>query len=229
MNSHLKFSLRSAVAASLFAAAIASTLAQVPPNGTVVYCRVNPANNASTIWFASLAGGNDTLVTTGWMAHVSLDRHYLVFVRDSSNGSAYGSRGDLWVRDLVTGAETNLFHNTDYIVAADFTRDAKLIMLDYICSDYSIPRDGSANGNLTFLSGGNCYDDGPAVNPVDGRLAFHNNASGGGIEVGDTNFQNKVLVPNAALGTYPLWSSDGQWLSFTLTSNYYTYTGYNRL
>jgi len=198
-----------------------------PPDGTVVYCRHNSATDLTTVWFANLQGGSDTLVTTGWMARVSVDRNYLVFLRNGGNGSAYGSRGDLWVRDLTTGSETNLFHNSDVVVAADFTHDDRLVMLDYSCADYSIARDGSANGSLSFLSGGNCYDDAPAVNPVDGRIAYHNNANGGGIGIADTNFQNRIAVPNSALGTYALWSHDGQWLSYTLTSGYYTYAGYN--
>lgn len=206
---------------------IGSGLAQIPADGTVVYCRHNPTNDLTTVWFANLQGGSDTLVTTGWMAHVSLDRHYLAFLRSGPNGSAYGSRGDLWVRDLLTGAETNLYRNSDYIVSEDFTRDAALVVFDYACSDYDIPRDGSANGGSTFLSGGSCYDDAPAVNPVDGRIAYHNNSGGGGIALATTNFQNKAPVPNTALGTYALWSHDGQWLSYTLTSAYYTYLGYN--
>jgi hypothetical protein len=199
----------------------------LPPNGTVIYCRHNSTTDLTTVWFASLQGGSDTLVTTGWMAHISLDRRYLVCLRNSSNGSSYGSRGDVWVRDLVAGTETNLYHNTDYIVSADFSRDAALVIFDYACADYSIPRDGSANGSSTLLSGGSCYDDAPTVNPVDGRIAYHNNASGGSIGIATTNFQNKAAVPNTALGTYALWSHDGQWLSYTLTSAYYTYTGYN--
>jgi hypothetical protein len=202
-------------------------MAGIPPDGTVVYCRHNPTNDLTTVWFANLKGGSDTLVTTGWMAHVSLDRRYLVFLRNGPNGSAYGSRGDLWVRDLVIGAETNLYHNIDYIVSADFTLDASLVIFDFECADYSIPRDGSANGNSTYLSGGSCYDDAPAVNPVDGRIVYHNNSSGGGIGLATTNFQNKTLVPNTLLGTYGLWSHDGQWISYTLTSNYYTYAGYD--
>jgi hypothetical protein len=202
-------------------------VASPPPDGTVVYCRHNPNNDLTTVWFVSLSGGTDTLITTGWMAHISLDRRHLVFLRNGPNGSAYGSRGDLWVRDLVTGAETNLYHDSDFIVSGDFTRDATQIVFDFECADYSIPSNGSANGSSTFLSGGNCYDDSPVVNPVDGRIAYHNNASGGGIGIASTNFQNKALVPNTALGTYASWSHDGQWLAYTLTSAYYTYAGYN--
>ena len=202
-------------------------VAGTPPDGTVVYCRHNSTNDLTTVWFANLSGGSDTLVTTGWMAHISLDRRYLVFLRSGPNGSAYGSRGNLWVRDLTTGAETNLYGNSDYIVSADFTTDGTTIVFDFECSDYSIARDGSANGSSTFLSGGNCYDDAPAVNPVDGRIAYHNNASGGGVGIATSTFQNKALIPNTSQGTYALWSHDGQWLSYTLTSAYYTYLGYN--
>ncbi len=199
----------------------------LPLDGTIVYCRFNPNSGATTIWFASLNGGSDQFVTTGWMAHLSRDRRYLVFLRDGPNGNAYGSRGDLWVRDLATGLEAKLYTDSDYIVSADFTLDAALVLFDFGCADFSIPRDGSANGNSTWLSGGSCYDDAPAVNPVDGRVAYHNNGGGGGICIATTNFQNKTLVPNSALGTYPLWSHDGQWLSYTLTSGYYTYSGYD--
>jgi hypothetical protein len=156
-------------------------IAQVPADGTIIYCRHNPTNDQTTVWFAGLQGGTDTLITTGWMARISLDRRFLVFLRDGPNGTAYGSRGDLWVRDLTTGAETNLYHDSDFIVAGDFTRDASSVIFDYSCSDYSIARDGSASGASTFLSGGNCYDDAPTVNPVDGTIAYHNNGNGGGI------------------------------------------------
>jgi len=212
---------------AVFGAVIHQSIAQIPADGTIIYCRHNPTNDQTTVWFAGLQGGTDTLITTGWMARISFDRRFLVFLRDGPNGSAYGSRGDLWVRDLTTSAETNLYHDSDFIVAGDFTRDASSVIFDFSCSDYSIARDGSANGASTFLSGGSCYDDAPAVNPVDGTIAYHNNASGGSLGIASTNFQSKTAVPNSALGTYALWSHDGQWLSYTLTSGSYTYLGYN--
>jgi hypothetical protein len=167
---HFERSLLAAVLLGVVCGTTNQLNAQTPADGTVIYCRRNPANNQTTIWFAGLQGGADTLITTGWMARISLDRRFLVFLRDGTHGSAYTSQGDLWVRDLTSGTETNLYHDTDFIVAGDFTRDASTVIFDFACSDYSISRDGSANGTSTFLSGGNCYDDAPAVNPIDGQL-----------------------------------------------------------
>ena len=50
---------------------------------------------------------------------------------------------------------------------------------------------------------------------------IRNTFLGAKLELADT------ILQAGALGTYALWSHDGQWISYTLTSAYLTYAGYN--
>jgi hypothetical protein len=198
----------------------------LPHDGLVLYCRVNPTSLASTIWLAAVDGSSDTMITNGYRAHLSLDRRYLVFTRDGPNGPAYGSRGFIWVHDLLDGSERQLFSHGDYVIGADFVRDASSVIFDYSCANFIINRDGSG---LALLANGisGCYDDAPVVNPIDGRVALHAASGGGAIILGDPNCQNKSYVPNSDLGVYPHWSQDGQWISYAKQLDYYQYAGHN--
>ena len=48
---------------------VAGAQTGTPTDGTVDYCRHNAATDLTTVSFANLKGGADTLITTGWMAH----------------------------------------------------------------------------------------------------------------------------------------------------------------
>jgi len=85
------------------------------------------------------------------------------------------------------------------------------VVFDLVCAIYQVRLDGT---DFHQLIGGDCYDDAPAVNPVDGRIAFHGhsvqrlglaNADGTG---------KRYLDATGVRDFWPNWSNDGQWLSF---------------
>ena len=67
---------------------------------------------------------------------------------------------------------------------------------------------------VTPLITGDCYNDAPAVNPIDNGIAFHNQRIG--ILVADKYGAGVTHVANTQPGDqWPTWSLDGQWLAFT--------------
>ncbi len=195
-------------------ASVARSAGAWPPAGTVVYSRAGSPDG--TIWLAAADGANDVLLTAGEWPRLSADGRYLVFHR----GNSTYSRADVWVRDLATGAETKVFANPDYIVSYDWTRDASKIVFDYSCDIRQMSRDGS--GNAEIIPATDCYDDAPAVNPVDGRLAFHNIHNG--LWIANADGSGRTQVPNTTGGAtpevYPVWSADGTRLAFQVGNSY---------
>ncbi len=182
-------------------------------SGTIVYSRAGTPDG--TIGFAAGDGSADVAITSGEWPRLSPDGRYLVFHR---GGNPY-SRGDVWVRDLVLGTETRVYQNNDYVVSYDWTRDGSRIVFDYACGIYQMNRDGSG---VTQLLGADCYDDAPAVNPVDGRLVFHNIHSG--LWLTSTNGAGRTQIPGTAGGNtpdvYPVWSPDGTRIAFQTNLSY---------
>jgi len=198
-------------------AACLSAPAVPPSDGTVIYSRRNPTNDFDTIWFAALNDTGDTLVSTGLFARVSLDRNDLVFNRNGYHGSAFNARGDVWIRNLSFNSETMVFGNNFYVLSCEFIRDGTQIIVPYRCGDFFLSLNGQG-GTAISTSPAFCTD-APVINPMDGRIAFHDISEAVALIIGDTNAQNKAVIPNTALGIYPQWSQDGQWLSFTIQPN----------
>lgn len=174
-----------------------------PKVNGVVYGRAD-----GTIWVFG-ADGSDTQLTTGRWPHLSADGKWMLFHR---GGSSDVTRTDLWIRDLASGGETNIFGNGDFLVGYDFTPDSSQVVYDYSCDMEWMNLDGS---NRRQLFGGNCYDDGPSVNLFDGRVAFHNTVGGGGIGIVNADGSGKHFLPNTnPQDVWPAWSPDGQWIAF---------------
>lgn len=180
-------------------------------NGTVFYGR-RSANNAYTVWSINLDGSGETYITTGARPRVSRDGRYLAFLR---GGSKVVTEGDPWVRDLVTGQESMLFTNVNYIIGYDWDRTGTNLVFDWSCWLWRIGLTGPA-ALLPLAT--DCYDDAPTVNPVDGRLAFHNldpNLALEGIYVTSSNLATKQLLSlNVPGASWPAWAPDGQQLAF---------------
>ena len=185
------------------------------PFGTVFYGRRSAANNY-TIWAINLDGSDDTFITTGARPRVSRDGRYLAFLRD---GAPLETKGNAWVRDLRTGQESLLYSNTSYTVGYDWDLTETNLVFDWSCWLWTINLNSGGAGTLLPLPSPDCYDDAPVVNPVDGRLAFHNlspNTAISGLYITTPAVTAKQrLNLGAVVPSWPEWSPDGQWLVFS--------------
>ena len=191
-------------------------------NGTVFYGRKNAAGGA--IWAINLDGSGDTYITTGARPRVSRDGHYMAFMRGTNVFQAAG--GDIWLRDLTTGGEWLFFANHAQIVGYDWdlASPPKLI-LDYGCGFWQAPL---SNPPAIFPLASDCYSYAPAVNPVDGRVAFFDASAnaGTGIDVGPAGGGLAQHLDPTVMGSrWPAWSPNGARLSFSYLNNYYATYG----
>src|SRR5207302_2754747 len=174
--------------------------------GEIVYSRLGSPDGV--IYVAAADGSNERQITIGEQPKLSLDGRYVAFHRDNAN---YG-KANLYVRDLLTGNENLLVTDTDFIISYGWRADSSRLVYDMVCSIYDNGRDGS--GQFT-LSSVNCYDDAPAVNWIDGRVAFHNTQPGGDIGLLTTNGTARTIIAGTQPGdVWPAWSADGEWISF---------------
>ncbi|HTP07787.1 MAG TPA: hypothetical protein VMP08_06025 [Anaerolineae bacterium] len=184
---------------------------------TIAYSRVISASSSHEVRFVNIDGTNDISVTIGWRPRLSPDNDFISFNRDGTYSSGTGD--NIYVKDLATQIITRVVNNpADYIVSSNWMTDSQHIVLDVSCGIYRIGRDGSNSINLT--SNHNCYDDAPNANPLSGRIAFHNQFSG--LYTMNPDGSSIQHIPNTqANDWWPVWSTDGQWLSFLRGANYY--------
>jgi hypothetical protein len=179
------------------------------PGGTIFYGRRSAANEG-TIWAINLDGSSDTYITTGVRPRVSPDGRWMAFLRD---GDPFGNHGNIWLRDLQSGSETRLFNNNDQVVGYDWFADGSALVTDYACGLWRL----GTNGVISPVITADCYDDAPVLNPLDGRLAFHNlnpNSGIAGLYVADANGSNvKRILSLPAGASWPAWSPDGSVLA----------------
>jgi hypothetical protein len=174
------------------------------------------------LWVVSGDGSSDTKIGDGEDPRLSPDKQWLLFVRDNVNWD----NANLYVRNMSgTGAQdTMIFSNDDYVVGFDWRADSTNLVFDYKCDIHTMKRDGTGRVVLIDYREADCYTDAPAINRVDGRVAWHNFFDGLGVANADgTRAQH---VPNTfAAGDrdggvtaggdfYPTWTLDGQWLVF---------------
>lgn len=170
---------------------------------TVVYSRED-----GKLWRYGVTAGADESLGTGRWPRLSPDGVNLMYL--VGNPVLFGN-AELYTRPITSTQATHVFENTDWTVGSNWTPDSQGIVFDYLCSLYRAAPDGAS---LATISGADCFDDAPAINPIDGtQLAFHNTNQGLGLMNGAGT--GRHLIPNTIAGDlWPTWSPDGQYLSF---------------
>ncbi len=182
---------------------------QLSTVGTLFYGR--QSGSTGSVWAINLDGTGDQFVTTGTRPRVSPDGRWLVFTRE---GTPFLSLGNLWLRDLTTGDERRLFINQNFVVLYDWLNDSSGLVFDYECGIYTIDLAGAV---VDLPMQNDCYDDAPAVNPFDGRIAFHslNIAPLRGLYQSDATGTTRERFNLPVAGpAWPSWSPSGTMLSF---------------
>ncbi len=188
---------------------------QVPNVGstpsTIYYSRTGSPDG--TIWRAHGDGSSDVMITTGEWPKLSPDGKYLLFHR----GNSLYTRANIWVRDMGTGIETEVFSNNDYVVNFGWSPDSSEIVFDYSCGIYRMNRDGS---NVRNLVNSDCYDDAPDVRASDGKIVFHNVTGANGLMLCNGDGSSRSVIPNTTTSdVWPVWSPDGLWIAFVNGTN----------
>ncbi|HWX23304.1 MAG TPA: hypothetical protein VN578_25660 [Candidatus Binatia bacterium] len=182
--------------------------------GTVFYGR-RSSNDVATIWAINLDGSGETYITTGARPRVSRDGQWLAFLRE---GNVFTNRGNLWVRNLSSGLETRLFvsnpnpPNTNTLMWCDWDLTETNLIFDYDNTFWRIGLDGS----LSQFPLASSYNQGaPAINPVDGRVAFHSLYPGtSALYLAPPDLSSKQLLLYSPTGArWPAWSPDGGYLA----------------
>jgi len=189
---------------------INTNLLQITTNGTVFYSRRSTNNNLTTIWTINLDGSGETLVTIGMRPRVSPDRHWMAFIRENDPAT---NQYSLWVRDLTTSQETRLQSSSVPYISHDWTPDSLSLVFNNNCFTWRIGLSGPAT-QLPLAS--NCAQSGPAINPIDGSIAFQiiYPASTPGIYLAPSDASSEQnLNITVANPRWPAWSADGQRLA----------------
>lgn len=181
-----------------------------PQPCTVLYARAGSERDGQVCQargpIGSSAEVEDTLLTSGEDPRLSPDGNWMLVRR----GNADWSFATVHVRSMLDGSERVVFTPGDWVVGVDWAPDSKSLVYDWGCAIYG--RNIDNTGDHVMVSG-NCYDDAPAVNARDGRIAFHNINLG--LCVVQPDGSGRRTVPNTlATDLYPTWSTDGQWLAF---------------
>ena len=183
--------------------------------GTIFYGRQNLTGGS--IWSINMDGSGETNITTGAHPRASRDGRFLAFSRGPNVFRPEG--GDVWVRDLQLGTEWEIYTNQTGIVGYDWDLSSPPnLILDSGCNFWSVSLSNTAS---VFSLPQDCNAVAPAVNPVDGRVAYFNSsASLGGIYTGvEGGVPNQIFA--SASAHWPSWSPDGTHLSFAYLNNPY--------
>ena len=188
--------------------------------GTIFYGRKNSSGGA--IWAINLDGSGDTYLTAGARPRVSPDGRYLAFMRGANVFSPGG--GDIWLRDLSTRIERQLFTNNVQTIGYDWdSSNPPNLIFDYGCNFWTVPLSNSAS---IFQLTNSCYFAAPTVNPANGSLAFFDVSTGGGIRTVDASGGVSTHLGATIYGSrWPAWSPDGTRLSFCYLNNVYANNG----
>ena len=180
------------------------------PLGTIYYGRRSTANTG-TVWAINYDGSDDTYVTTGARPRLSRDGKWLAVMRGSG---AFSNAGNIWLHNIQTGTEVELFNNTGKIVCYDWALDNSGLIVDYNCGLWML----GTNGVLTQLIATDCYEESPVFNPVTGQIAYDDvNPKNAGIFVANPDGTDPDQIINSIVpgASWPEWSPDGNNIAFT--------------
>ena len=180
--------------------------------GTVFYSQQSP-NGLGTIWAINLDGSGETYITTGEHPRVSRDGRWMAFWRPQFAATALLS--DLWLRDMQSGQETLFLTNVTLLDGYDWDGATAHLIVEDNCSLWAV---GLTTPPTALGLPQDCGANGPVVNPVDGRLAFHvlgTDPAVRGLYVASTGGLTQARVSLPDLGPrWPEWSPDGTRLVF---------------
>jgi len=164
-------------------------------------------------------GQNVVFVTTGFWPRLSHNGRYLAFSRGPNANSGLGA--NMWLRDLQLQHDTMILTNGDYLDYYDFSPSNTQIIYSQSCGVYTVGIDGSNAFAPAACSGCGCYSDDPTVRLSDSMVVYHNVYNG--IYLSTFAVGSPAVIPHTHPGDqWPIWSPDGQWISFIKTSAWYT-------
>lgn len=177
----------------------------------IVYSRGDGITGVT--WVARTDGGLDLPLAPGANPRLSRNGRQILTQHDGLDPI----RSNLYRRDLLTGIESLVVGNSDYIVGYSWLPDDSAFLFDQSCYIYRRNVDGSSQANLIT---DHCWNDAPSLSPDGTRIAYHNNINRGlwtaGIDgSARTPVPNTIATPNGANADYyPVWSPDGSTLAF---------------
>ena len=175
----------------------------------VQYGYLDSAGSDDSIWAINLDGSGETFVTTGARPRVTSDGHWMAFLRD---GGPVTTQGNIWVRDLSSGSESEFFTNSDAIMAFDWNNSQSELIFDNACALWRKTLIGTATQLPAALTP-ECYNGAPVVNPANGSLAFQNvnPAASEGVYLTPPSWasRSKLPEPYTLRLRWPAWSADG--------------------
>lgn len=164
-------------------------------------------------------GQNVMFVTTGFWPRLSHDGRYLAFSRGTTANSGFGA--NMWLRDLQLQHDTLILTNSDYLDYYDFSPSNTQIIFSQGCGVYTVGIDGSNAYAGAACTGCGCYSDDPTIRLSDSMVVYHNVYNG--IYLSTFAVGSPDVIPHTYPGDqWPIWSPDGQWISYIKTSAWYT-------
>ena len=180
------------------------TVPQISAIGTVFYGR-RASNTVPTIWAIDLDGSGETMITTGREPRVSRDGRWLAFWREND---PLPNQFSLWLRDLPAGQESRWHTRSNRFVGCDWQIDNTNLVF---AGDGLFWRIGVNASPVAFPLNSDTQQGAPAVNPVDGSVAFQVIYPGSiGLYLAPSNLVSRQnLGLNILSPRWPAWSPDG--------------------